>query len=327
MTANPTGLALGVDVGGTKIFGVVVDDQQRILNELRIPTVQGGMRDWGEAVTEEIAVVIHSLHHEAGLAIGSLPICVGVPGMVDAAGTLIYAPNLQSATQAPMLTQLQRQFPDVAIRIENDANCAAYCEFRAGAGRGHDDMTMITLGTGIGGGIIAGGRPFRGGRGFAGEFGHMVMDPKGPHCPCGASGCWERYVSGSAVERMTAEALIQGRLDTIVAQRANKSVALTGEEVSAAALAGNREARALLEPMASWLARGIAVLATVLDPTCVVIGGGLTDVMKLFLPEVRDLLPTLLEGGVLHPGIDVVPAFFGESAGAIGASMLAREEG
>ena len=322
--ADPAGLAVGVDVGGTKILGVVADVEAQVVCEVRRPAFQGTSSDGGQQVADDIAELTDELHRACGLEVGSVPIGVGLPGMVDRSGSLIYAPNLQSATGSPMEALLGDRFGDAVFILANDADCAAVAEHRAGSGRGHDDLIMITLGTGIGGGIIQSGSLLRGGRGFAGEIGHMVVDIDGPACPCGARGCWERYASGTAVDRMAREASARGELKTVTEQMASASLPLSGEAVTMAALGGDVESMAILDAVGWWLARGIANLVCVLDPTCIVLGGGLSSIVELILPVVHSTLPTMLEGGALHPGIEVLAAHFGESAGAIGASFLAR---
>jgi len=325
VTQGPPSLALGVDVGGTKVLGVAVDPNGRVVAEGREPTPQAMEADGGERLADTVASVITTLAADVGVPVRSLPIGVGLPGMMGRDGVLLFAPNLRSASGADLVGLLEKRLGGSRVAVANDADCAALAEQRLGAARGHDDVIVVTLGTGIGGGLIVGGELVRGGRGFAGEVGHMVINVSGPACPCGARGCWERYASGSAVGRLAREAAQAGRLEAIVASAGGEPEAVRGEHVTAAALAGDRDALALIDQVGWWLARGLANLVHVLDPTCIVIGGGLSEAGALLVPAARRHLVGLLEAGDLRPPIDVVAATFGQEAGSIGASLLARE--
>ena len=188
------------------------------------------------------------------------------------------------------------------VFCENDANCAALCEHEWGAGRGIDDFVMVTLGTGIGGGVIADGQLIRGHSGFAGEIGHMVVVARGAACHCGGHGCWERYASGGGLNRLTREAAIEGRLPTLVAQRGN-AAAVRAEDVTAAAAQNLDEAVVLMKEIGWWLALGLANLAAILDCGHFVIGGGLSIASDLVLPSAREYLVDLVEGYRARPAI------------------------
>jgi glucokinase len=315
---DPGGLAIGVDVGGTKTLGLVVGPSAQVLCELRRTTFQGQLRDGGARVVADLVALLEALHEEAGLSLGAHPIGVGLPGMVDRSGRLVYAPNLPSASSSSMLELLQEAL-GAPLSLENDANCAAVAEHVLGAGRGHGDLLMITLGTGVGGGVIHGGLLFRGGRGFAGELGHMVVEADGPACPCGARGCWERYVSGTGIERMARQATEEGRLEPGAA-----GASLRAAELASLARLGDDAARGIFESAGWWLARGLANLVGLFDPTCIVLGGGLSDAVEFMLPTIEAQLPPMLEGAALHPVVELHPAAFGERAGALGASLVAR---
>ncbi len=183
---------------------------------------------------------------------------------------------------------------------------------------------MVTLGTGIGGGVISGGRLVRGSVGFAGEIGHVVVDPAGPLCPCGKRGCWERYASGAGVARMAREAAVSGQLRSLV-DAIGDAEAIRGEDLTRAAAQGDPEALGVLEEVGWWLALGLANLAAVLDPACFVLGGGLSEASALLLPPTRARLMGLLEAGSVRPEIPVYAAALGNQAGAIGAALLARD--
>jgi glucokinase len=183
---------------------------------------------------------------------------------------------------------------------------------------------MVTLGTGIGGGVIAGGHVVRGASGFGGEIGHMVVDPNGPVCPCGKRGCWERFASGSGLGRMAREAAHAGRLEEVVNLAGGDAESVRGEHVLVAAKAGDAGALAVLGELGWWLALGLSNLALVLDPAVMVYGGGLVETVTLVQDKVRDAFDELLEGNAYRPEVLIVPALLGERAGAIGAALVAR---
>ena len=191
--------------------------------------------------------------------------------------------------------------------VENDANAWTLGEYWRGAARGCQNVVLLTLGTGIGGGLVSGGRLLRGANGFAGEIGHIVVDPDGPPCPCGQRGCWERFASGSALARMAG-----GR---------------RGEDVTAAAARGDADALELIDRFAWWLALGLANLANILDPSLIVLGGGLIESGGVILEPARRAFRELVEGVGHRPDIPIVAATLGERAGAIGAALLARPTG
>ena len=308
-------LSVGVDLGGTKCLGVVVDDGGAIVDELRVPTPRGS-----DAIVEVITDVATQLmaRHRDVAGVG-----VGVPGLVDAAGKLRFAPNLPGVVDLPLAVPLADAL-GVPVVVENDASCAGWGEREAGAGRGRDHVLLVTLGTGIGGGIILGGRLFRGHNGFAGEIGHMVVDPHGPPCVCGQRGCWERFASGSGLGRLAREAAAGGRADRIVARAGGDPEAVKGEHVTTAAGEGDDEALAVMADFGWWVALGLANLANAFDPELFVLGGGLVGAGEVLLAPVRKAFGELLDGADHRPDIGIVAAELGEHAGAIGAGLLAR---
>lgn len=317
-----SGLAVGVDVGGTKLLGVVLAEDGRLLAERRGPTPTApGVP--GEAVAADVATLVADLGAEIGEDLSVAPVGLGIPGMLGRDGMLLFSPNLPSANGADLASLLRARRGGTVI-VVNDADAAAAGEHRLGAARGVDDFVMVTLGTGIGGGVVADGRLLRGAGGFAGEIGHMVVDPNGPRCPCGKRGCWERYASGAGVARLAREAAIAGRLDALAAA-AGHPEAVRGEDVTHAAASGDAAALAVLEEVGWWLALGLANLVAVLDPSCFVLGGGLVEASELLLPPTRRHLTGLLEAGDLRPRVEVLASQLGSRAGAIGAAVLARE--
>lgn len=307
---------IGVDVGGTKCLGVVLDANGSIIDERRVPTPSGASDD---TLIDAIADVAGGLDDGSAMAVG-----VGVPGLVDHDGVLRFAPNIRGVTELPVRAELAARL-GVAVRVDNDANCAAWAEQAMGAGRGQPDMILVTLGTGIGGGIVVDGRLMRGAHGFAGEIGHMVVRADGQPCPCGQRGCWERYASGSGLGRLAREAAHAGQIPRVVALAGGDPEAVRGEHVTQAAAEGDPGAQHVMDRLGWWVALGLANLANAFDTGCFVLGGGLIEAGAILLDPVRVAFLDLVEGADHRPAVDIVPATLGEHAGAIGAALLARD--
>jgi glucokinase len=327
------GVAFGVDIGGTKVLGVALGSSDRVVAEARVltPVEPPGAGPAGAAVAGAVSEVIAAL--SAALAEASLPeaglppVGVGAPGMVDRQGTLRFAPNLPQAHGVDWNELIGERLPGHRVLVENDANFAVLAEHRLGAARGYDHVLMVTLGTGIGGGLIVDGRVQVGAHGFAGEIGHMVVDPSGPPCPCGRRGCWERYASGGGLGLLAREAALAGNLPEVVARSGGDPESVRGEDVTAAALAGDADARRVVEEVGWWVGFGLANLICVLDPGCIVLGGGLVGAGDLLLAATRRAFDQMVEGGTSRPAIPIVPAAFGERSGAVGAALAARQGG
>jgi glucokinase len=334
-TSAAAEVAFGVDIGGTKVLWVALGTSERIVAEARVstPAQQGE----GEAGTDALAVgrAVAAVVAELDAAAGSPPspgvaapaVGVGAPGMLDRAGHLRFAPNLPQAQGIDWNGLIGDQLPGRTILIENDANFAALAEHRLGAAQGYSHVLMVTLGTGIGGGLIVDGRVQVGGHGFAGEIGHMVVDPAGPPCPCGRRGCWERYASGGGLGVLAREAALAGRLPEVVRLAGGDAEGVRGEDVSAAAAAGDPDARRVVAEVGWWVGFGLANLACVIDPECIVLGGGLVSAGDLLLTAAREAFAELVEGGAVRTETVIVTAAFGERAGAVGAALAARQGG
>jgi glucokinase len=308
------GLTVGIDVGGTKCLGVGVDGRGAVVAEHRVPTPTTG-----EGLLDALVEVAQNLRGR----LGPVEVGVGVPGLVDIHGTLRFAPNLPGVTEVPVGRALTDRLGGT-VHVDNDATCAGWDESQLGAAAGAGDVLLATLGTGIGGGLVAGGRLVRGANGFAGEIGHIVVDPNGPLCPCGRRGCWERYASGSGLGWMGREAAQAGRADRVAVLAGGDPEAVRGEHVTRAAAEGDQAALAVMDRFAWWLALGLASLANVLDPARIVIGGGMVESGDVLLAPTRRAFAALVEGVEHRPDIPIVAAGLGERAGAIGAALLAR---
>jgi len=310
---DPRRPAIGIDVGGTKCLGVVWRDE-RVVAEWRVSTPKGP-----EAIVDALAGIVAHLETEVGPC---ETVGLGVPGLVTRSGVISASPNLVDvhnfAVGAMLTERLGRR-----VWVENDATCAAVAEWIAGAAVDVDDACIVTLGTGIGGGIVAGGRLLRGTNGFAGEIGHMVVDPSGIECPCGRRGCWERYASGSGLARLARDAAEANRLRKVVDSVGGVDE-IRGEHVRRAAEAGDPEALEVIDEFGRWVAVGLVNLANILDPRRFVIGGGLAANGDVFLAPIARWFARLLYSPELRPHPDLVVARFADSAGAIGAALLPR---
>ena len=313
----PGDFVVGVDVGGTKALVVALDRAGAVVGEHLEPSPSGGDALLA-AVSEGVMAV--------AAAVGSQPagVGVGVPGLVDRDGVLRYAPNLSGVDGLPVRAELERRL-GVPVRAENDATCAAWAERQTGSARGFDDVVLVTLGTGIGAGLVLDGRVYPGAHGFAGEVGHMVVDPHGPPCRCGQRGCWERFASGSGLGRLAREAAHAGRARRIVELAGGDPEDVRGEHVTAAAAEGDEAAREVLERFAWWLALGLANLANIFDPQAFVVGGGLVEAGQLLLGPARSAFEGLVEAAAHRPPVAILPAALGARACAVGAAWLARD--
>jgi glucokinase len=300
---------VGIDVGGTKCLGVVLDADGTVIDEQRRPTPNGP-----DKLVDTLAELARSLGADGLLGIG-------VPGLVTRDGVLRAAPNLIDINDFQVGSLLSDAL-GFEVRVDNDGTCAAAAEWRVGAARGSSDMIMVTLGTGIGGGIIAGGQLIRGANGFTGEIGHMVVDPDGPPCPCGRRGCWERFASGSGLGRLAREAAVGKRLRRVVALAGGDADDVRGEDVQAAAREGDAEALAVIDTFGRWVAIGLVSLANVLDPELFVLGGGLAASSDLYLGPIQHWFTELLYAPHLRPHPALRFAELGERAGAVGAALL-----
>jgi glucokinase len=308
--------AVGVDVGGTKIAAGVVDDGGRIIDRTRVPSPSGDP----DLLIAAVAAAVDELRtrHEIS-AVG-----VGAAGFVAADRDHVhFSPHLEWGT-GPVATQLAQRL-QLPVAVENDANAAAWAEHAYGAGRGFADQLMVTVGTGIGGGIVLDGELYRGGAGMAAEIGHLTLVPGGHQCECGRRGCWEEYASGSALERDAQEAAARGEAPGLLAA-AGSPEAVTGQLVTDLARSGVPDALALLQGLAVSLASGISSLVAVLDPSVVVVGGGVSAAGDLLLDALVQALRGDISGGSRRPVPQVRLAELGDDAGTVGCADLARRD-
>ena len=310
-------LAIGIDVGGTKIAGGVVDESGAVLEELRVESPATDAHAI-EAAIEKLVTELSTRHPIE--AVG-----VGAAGYIDKSRSVVmFAPNL--AWRDPDLKADLESTLRLPVVVENDANAAAWGEFQFGAGHDVDDLLLVTVGTGVGGGVVLDGSLYRGAFGVGAEIGHMRVVPDGIRCGCGNRGCFEMYASGSALVR---EARAAARAGSLLAadllDRAGGDVdAITGPLVTEAARAGDTFALEQLASLGRWLGEGIASLTAVLDPAVVVIGGGVSAADDLLLDPVRHAFGAQLTGRGHRPTLEIRKARLGNRAGLIGAADLTR---
>jgi len=315
-------LAIGIDIGGTKVAGGLVDVGGNITHRARRDTPH---RSKSPSVVEDTIVeVVNELMKKVGSAT-VVAVGIGAAGFVAAdRATVVFAPHL-SWRHEPLREALQKRVA-MPIFVDNDANAAAWAEWKFGAAQGESHLMVITLGTGIGGGILIDGQVQRGRFGIAGEFGHMQVVPGGHRCECGNRGCWEQYASGNALVR-EARSLFSANspiasdlLDRVEGDPAN----LTGPLITQAARDGDLTACELLAEIGNWLGVGIANLAAAFDPGTFVIGGGMSAAGDLLLASARETFKRQLTGRGYRPEARIVAAELGNDAGLIGAADLAR---
>ena len=280
---------VGIDVGGTKCHGVRIDADGGVIAETKHPTPHAS----------ELTALLEKMFGELG---GGSSLGVGVPGLITPDGVIKASPNMKGAHDITVGPSLRRSL-GIHVHVENDATATAYGEWRAGAARGATNALIVTLGTGIGGGLVVGGELQRGANGFAGEIGHMVVDANGVECVCGRRGCWERYASGSALRML--------------------SGGLSGEEVVARASSGDEHANGVIDEFARWIAVGLASLTNILDPEVIVLGGGVVDAWDVYGPVLRNWMNELLYSPAARPHPLLAPATLGPRAGAVGAGLIA----
>jgi glucokinase len=311
-------LTIGIDIGGTKVLGGVVDENGKILATQRVPTPKEG----GAALTKTIAdVANHLLKDHDVVALG-----VSAAGLISSDRETILATGNISGWNGVNLKEELNKFVDLPIFIENDANSAAWGESRYGAGVGEDHMLILTIGTGVGGGAIIDGKLLRGAHGISAEFGHIRVVPEGQLCSCGARGCLEQYASGNALMRHVREAISASpdAAYNLLARGDGTLEGLTGHHITQAARDGDPIALAGFNTTAQWLGAGIASLSALFDPACVVIGGGVIEAGEILLAPTRAALERLIPFSGRRPIPKVVAATLGNDAGLVGAADLAR---
>jgi glucokinase len=306
---------VGVDIGGTKTAALRLSSAGEVLDR----SVRGSNADEAEQSLEAVELAVADVRTPDVVAIG-----VAAAGLIDVGrGEIVFSPNF-AWRNVPLGERLRQRF-GLPVTMDNDATAAAWGEVRLGAARGARHALMVTIGTGIGGGIVFEGTVMRGAHGYAGEIGHIVVEPGGPVCGCGNRGCWEQVASGQALEREGVEALASDPTSAIARLADGDPARVTGELVVRAAAEGDAVAIGIVRAVGLRLGEGIGGLVNVLDPEIVVVGGGVAAVGEPLLGPAREAYLGTVEGRSARPDVPIVPAALGNDAGAIGAGFLALE--
>ncbi|MFT4299019.1 MAG: ROK family glucokinase [Aeromicrobium sp.] len=313
-------LAVGVDIGGTKIAAGVVDEDGRILAQRRRSTPSTD----AELVLTAIEEITAELRSEYPVkAVG-----IGAAGFIDVSqSTVVFSPHLAWRNE-PLRDRVARR-TKLPVLVDNDANACAWAEWRFGAAQNEPDVVAVTLGTGIGGAVVIDGQPYRGGHGMAGEFGHQQVEPGGLACECGNRGCWEQYASGRVLTRraqaeVAARTSAGVRLAELAELEGLDPARVDGTHVTRLAAAGDPVATQWVAEVGQWLGVGLANLSASLDPGIFVIGGGLSDAGELLLAPAREAYTQHLTGRGFRSEARIVRAHLGPQAGLIGAADMAR---
>lgn len=310
-------LTIGVDIGGTKVAAGVVDEKGTILEQIRRDTPSSNADQIEDTIADVVTALVNN--HEVS-AVG-----IGAAGFVDAEGAhVLFAPNLAWRNE-PLRDEVAKRV-GLPVIVENDANAAAWAEVRFGAARGERDVVLVTIGTGIGGGIILDGQLFRGEFGVAAEMGHMQVVPDGRDCGCGQRGCWEQYGSGRALVREARgiAAADEPAARELMALGDGTPDGITGPHVTTRAQAGDAVAVQAFDRVGRWVGVGLSNLAQVLDPAVFLIGGGVSEAGDVLLGPVRAGFAGRLPGAAYRPHADIRRAELGNDAGLVGAADLAR---
>ena len=307
--------AIGVDIGGTKIAAAVVTPEGNILSEVRYPTRAAPPDRLIETVAQAITEV------KDNFEVGG--VCVAVPGRILASeNKVISAPNLHEIEDIRLDEEIGRR-TGLMVTVENDANAAAWGEFRFGAGRGLQHMVSITLGTGVGGGIITHGMLLRGAQGAGGELGHVTIDPTGPRCGCGNYGCLEALASGTAIQRRARE--VANERSTSALGRLAIERQVLGEDVTRLAQEEDDASISVLEETGRWLGIGLAGFVNTFNPEVIAVGGGASQAGELILKPARKEVQ-LRASSPSRDLVEIKEATLGPESGVLGAAALAGSE-
>jgi len=311
-------LTIGIDIGGTKVLGGVVDSTGKIIDSARRATPASGGKELIATIIDLIKE-FQAKHEIAGIGISVAAL------ILKDQGTIAGAPNIANLSQLNFVSEISKVF-NLPVIAENDANAAMWAEFKFGNAHGLNPVIFFIIGTGMGGGLVIDGKLFRGANGIGAEFGHMIVQQNGVLCGCGTRGCIEQYASGSALMRYAKEG-ITANPDSgkgILALAGGSVAGLTGAILTKAALTGDELAIAAFKQQADWLGCACASFSLILNPAAIVIGGGVVDAGELFLAPVREAMDRYMPFAGTHTPPKIIAAKFGNDAGLIGAADLVR---
>ena len=315
---------VGVDIGGTNLKAGLVDENGVLLatQKMKVASIAD---DDGLAWT--VASLVQELAHTVNIPVSDVAsVGVGVPGTVEIrSGSINYTCNLP-LRNVP-LRKLFHRYLSIPLYIENDANCAALAEFLVGAGRDSKRFVTITLGTGVGAGIVHNGKIYHGANGMAGEVGHRVIQRGGLPCPCGRHGCWEQYASATALKRMTAAALAAHPHSILAQVVAENEGRVSGQSAFIAARRGDPVGQQVCDEYVDYLACGVVNVVNIFQPDTLAIGGGVSNEAEeqLLLPVQQRVARESIPCG-RDRRTRIVKAELGNRAGIIGAALLGKNK-
>jgi len=311
-------MRIGIDIGGTTIKGGLLDAKNNIIERVVRKTPAG---DVSNSICDLLAGIIDELLVKSGFTTNQIEFCgIGSPGAIDPKSGIIKYSNNIVMHNVPVVSTLSKEYP-FPFAVDNDANCAALGEAMFGGGKGEEDVIMVTLGTGVGSGIIIGKKLFTGGGGAGGEAGHMVIQADGLPCNCGLAGCWEKYASATALISQTKEAMYF-HSDSLMHKIANTDCKISGETPFLAAEKGDEAGKAVIDKYLGYIATGIINLANLFRPQVVVLGGGVSNAGEKILAPIQAKVDAGIYGGKINPPVKITLATLGNDAGILGAAYL-----
>lgn len=314
---------IGIDLGGTNIAAGIVGEDGSLRQQDSIPTGKGGSK----AIADRIVTLVEKILDRAGMTIRDIrAIGIGVPGTANQESGLVEYANNLGMEDEPFLELLRPHFPDTRLAFENDANAAAWAEYKLGAGKGVDSMIMVTLGTGIGGGIIWNGQLYEGINYAAGEFGHFTIRYDGLPCNCGRKGCFERYASATALVEQTVEAMA-GHPESVLWEMCGGNPAMVdGKMLFGAVDKKDATAMQVLDVFTDYLGSGLLDIVNIFQPELICLGGGISKAGELLVAPVRRRMSRESYTRMSRHQPKIVTASLGNEAGIIGAALLAAEK-
>lgn len=311
---------IGIDLGGTNIAAGLVDENYNIVKKLSVETLASRPAD---EITKDMAKLCQRLCDESGISVSDLKsVGIATPGMADCDhGVVIYANNLPFLNY-PIADRLKEFFPVETVLIANDANAAAYGEAVAGAGKGYKDFVMITLGTGVGGGIIVDGKLYTGFNYAAGELGHIVIVHDGVQCSCGRKGCWEAYSSATALIRMSKEKMETCKDSKMWEYVGGDISKVSGRTAFDCMRAGDAAAKEVVDEYMAYLATGSANIINIFQPSVLCFGGGVANEKENLLAPLREMVGKEVYSRSSDTATKIKSAVLGNDAGILGAAAL-----
>jgi glucokinase len=312
-------MRIGIDIGGMSVKGGLIDKDNKIIARVTRKTLAG---DVSNLIADEVSKIIDELCEKSGFTTSEIEFCgIGSPGAINPAEGIIKYSNNIVMHNVPIVSQLSARYP-FPIKIDNDANCAALGEAYFGGGKGHNDVILITLGTGVGSGIIVDKKLFTGGGGAGAEAGHMVIVADGGlECNCGLAGCWEKYASATALVNQTSAAM-QKNPHSLMHNELKDCGSVSGRTAFNAAAKGDAAAVLVVDKYLGYIATGIINLSNIFRPQVVVIGGGVSNEGQSILAPIQKKVDAGLYGGSINPKVTIALATLGNDAGILGAAYL-----